>query len=251
MNSTDSHLEKLTTLTFSIVFSLIVHLNAQGQSGFIPDGTSMIISEFVLKNGNIIRGKVKRMVANEYYEVRLPSRKTIILYESQIDYKKKVIPIIAENSYAIYIAPALVSRSIPQSTSLLGGGIFGTSFDFGRNLAYTAVFDLGVARPITENNIMFDGSSIMSSSVGLGYRHNRNEKFGQSFIIGISSDISDKNFSFSLVGRVEFPITVSDYLQIAPFYSIHSPFSDLDDNSHRSFSFFGAQIRLYIPSANF
>lgn len=244
-------IQAVPTIILSVLFTLLLHPWVNAQMTFVPDPTDMIISEFKLKNGDVIRGKVKRMVNNEYYEVRLPNKTTVTLYESQIETKKKVLPDIRENSAAIYFGPALFSKPIPQVRSTLAGGFFGLSYDFGRSLAYSVTGDLGLGAPITTNNTLFEGQSILTSTFALGYRHNRLEKVGQSYFVGFSGDFSDYALTLSAVGRFELPITVGNFTQIVPFYSLHVPLASVDENRHPIFSFFGVQLKFYLPSAKF
>ncbi|MCH8555448.1 MAG: hypothetical protein LAT76_09835 [Schleiferiaceae bacterium] len=246
---------------FLFVFTLIQFSPVFGQRGpindagnFVPDVVVLLASEFELKDGRLIRGKVVRTVPHTSYDVKLHTGEIITLLEEEIAFKQKVLTDIREIGTAQHFG---LASPILSTTGLVFS--FGLSHDFGPGRKYSILFDENIAtlyNPILNTSEFWARSSLL-----FGYKRNRTNTWSQVFYGGLTrgfesiESIWTNNYlpgqnesrvsvNWMVTARVELPLKIAGKYQLAPHLTYSLPFTNRS-NAMESYLLFGVALRLF------
>ncbi|MCC5916604.1 MAG: hypothetical protein JJU02_04680 [Cryomorphaceae bacterium] len=225
--------------------------NLQGQMILLPHYSSGQITEITLKNGEIYRGKVIRVVPWSYIAIRFPSKETTTINVSDIKESKPVFPNITENSLSLNLGVKAISTLPPSTSDLMLLGVVGINNDFGKDLKYSFLAEFSQGGLVSEKPFLNGDYLAVSLAVAIGYKLNRNKKISQSYFIGLRRFLGeDYNIGY-LTHRFELPITIRNNRQIIPFVEYnHLPSANLENGLKHIFNA-GIVIRFYTLSAYF
>ncbi|MCC5918222.1 MAG: hypothetical protein JJU02_12960 [Cryomorphaceae bacterium] len=215
----------------------------------MPDPTNLIISEFELDDNRIIRGRVVRMVPNQYYDVRLANRKIMRVWERNVVKKHKTTPDMRENHRFYDIGLAGLTSMVNMGNSLSGFITLRPSYEFGKKKQFHAFYGFGFGTHLTGELPPFstEQREILSTGLiqaGFGYTANRMEKYSQSFNLGASYFYGGYSNVFGFL-EVNFPINIHPNALLVPWFSYQHPIREGIDEP---MFFFGFKLRLYLPS---
>lgn len=228
---------------------LITTQTVFAQQPFIPDAFPIVISEFELTDGSIIRGKVKRMVPDRYYEIRTVSRKTFTIRNEQIIRKEKVLPTFVENSSAFGLGTSFYTPLTMFAPPLYIGFLLRGTEDFGPNNHWSYYAELSPNILISGDAELGDNPSFMSYAFGFSYKRNRGQTLSQEFGLGVNhiQGIIERGATFLDI-RITNSIAVSRNTLISAYISYLHP---VRNDQAFPMLVFGSYVTLFTPSAKF